>query len=86
MEVARGRVNEQAADIARQIPVQTDRTAGLHPHRRAAEQVVDDGQTLIVVNQTDQPLQAAVRIVDRVVGDQAVLRDETILSDHAIDK
>lgn len=42
-------------------------------HRRAAEQIVDHQKTVIVVNQTNQSLQATVGVVDRVVNDRAIL-------------
>ena len=73
VEIALGGIAKPLACIAGEVAVETHRALCLDAHRRAAEQVVDDGQPLVVVNQTDQSFRAACGIVDRVVRDQAVL-------------
>ncbi len=68
---------------------------GLNTNRRAAQQIISDQQTFIVVDKANQATQSAHRIVDgvvedfaiaRVIGQDAVLRrarDEVVAHDEA---
>ena len=58
----------------KQIAERSDIAVGLIAHPRAAEQVVGDDQPVVGEDRADQAVQPALRIVDRVVQDPAVLR------------